>query len=137
LNSLHAHSLRKHEILRARNHTAHLFKSGRSVRGSFLTIIYTAFNDETAYVGRGDAVLFAVGKKNVPSAVMRNRIKRLMREAYRLEKPFRSIFLMPHVEMASGPFRIAFIYTGRRKAIPGLDAFRSEMRTLMKNTGIV
>lgn len=128
---MHVHSLRKHEILRAKNLTARLFKAGKSVRGDILTIVYAALKPETAFFRENDSVLFAVGKRHVPSAVVRNRIKRLMREAYRLEKPFpRSLSGFPAI-----PFSIAFVYTGKKKAIPGLEAFRSEMRSLMRHPG--
>ncbi|NTW55536.1 MAG: ribonuclease P protein component [Chlorobiaceae bacterium] len=124
--------MRKYEILRARNLTARLFKAGKSVRGVFLTIVYTHLMPETSFFRGNSTVLFAVSKRNVPSAVMRNRIKRLMREAYRLEKPF--------FTSSSGgpenPVSMAFVYTGRKTAVPGLDEFRKEMRSLMRHPGL-
>ncbi|NTU96692.1 MAG: ribonuclease P protein component [Chlorobiaceae bacterium] len=121
--------MRKYEILRAKNLTARLFKTGKSAKGDFLTIVYTALMPETAFFRGNDTILFAVSKRYVPSAVVRNRVKRVMREAYRLEKPFGR----NTAGVASRPCSIAFLFTGRKKAIPGVEAFRSEMRALMRH----
>ncbi|NTV97572.1 MAG: ribonuclease P protein component [Chlorobiaceae bacterium] len=125
------HSLRKYEILRAKNLTERLFRTGKSAKGDFLTIVYTAQMPETAFFRGNDTILFAVSKRNVPSSVVRNRVKRLMREAYRLEKPF----ARKTTGTEPQPFCIAFIYTARKKKIPGLEVFRSEMNMLMKHPG--
>ena len=81
--------------------------------------------------GRGAPVriLFTVGKKHVPKAVERNRIKRLMREAYRLEKP-----ALPAMVDGDSPkvAFIAFMYRGRRDAVPSLQDFRTEVSRLLK-----
>ncbi len=128
------HSLRKHEILRKKLPISLLFKSGKSIKGDFLRIVYASLQLENNSFQPLPAILFAVSKKTVPSAVSRNRVKRMMREAYRLEKsliPGRAENLREG--SASGMLCIAFLYMGRRKTFPDLEAFRVEIRVLMES----
>ncbi len=66
---------------------------------------------------------FAVPKRAFRKAVARNRIKRLMREAYRLEKPgvFNNSF---------GPYALVFLYLG--KETPDFLQISGAMKTLLK-----
>jgi len=126
------HSLGKHEILRKKVPIALLFKTGRSSKGNFLRIVYASLTLENNFFQGVPAILFAVSKKTVPSAVHRNRVKRMMREAYRLEKPLvKSRAESEHKGSASEMLCIAFLYMGRRKTFPDLEAFREEIRGLM------
>jgi ribonuclease P protein component len=80
------------------------------------------------------AILFAVSKKTVPSAVGRNRIKRMMKEAYRIEKSLIPwIGKNPHDDGQDEVLCIAFLYSGSRKTFPDLEAFREEIRRLMQS----
>lgn len=67
---------------------------------------------------------FAVPKKSFKKAVDRNRIKRLMREAYRLEKPG----LFNNIE---GSYAFVFLYLG--KEIPVFSDVSHAVKTLLKN----
>ena len=134
MNKLHVHSLRKHEILRKKLLISLLFKRGRSLKSDFLKMIYASLNPESKSVTGVPSILFAVSKKTVPSSVQRNRVKRMMREAYRLEKS--SVELKAGVQReGSAPEQlcIAFLYTGRKKTFPNLDAFREEISKLLHN----
>jgi ribonuclease P protein component len=134
LDKVHVHSLRKHEILRKKLPISLLFKSGKSMKGEFLRIVYASLQLENKCFQPFPAILFAVSKKTVPSAVERNRVKRMMREAYRLEKslmPGKAEYLREG--SGGGMLCIAFIYMGRRKTFPDLDAFREEIRVLMES----
>lgn len=103
------------------------------MKGDFLTVVYTATLPESSCLGENDSILFAVSKKTVPSAVGRNRVKRMMREAYRLEKMFAGSCSEPAgAGSAAFPRDMALLYKGRKKNIPDLEAFRSEVRKLLQ-----
>ncbi len=134
MNKLHVHSLRKHEILRKKLLISLLFKRGRSLKGDFLKMIYASLNPENNSVTGIPSILFAVSKKTVPSSVQRNRVKRMMREAYRLEKSDVELSMgVQHEGSAPEQLCIAFLYTGRKKTFPNLDAFREEISRLLHN----
>ncbi|SDB61614.1 ribonuclease P protein component [Flavobacteriaceae bacterium MAR_2010_188] len=71
------------ERLKGKKLIEKLFREGKSVTSFPLKAIYlrTDFKDDTK-IKAG----FSVGKRNFKRAVDRNRIKRLMRESYRLDK---------------------------------------------------
>jgi ribonuclease P protein component len=111
-----------------------LFRSGIRVKGDFLTMIYADLKPEHNCFPGIPAILFAVSKKTVPSAVHRNRVKRMMREAYRIEKSLVSrIGSCSQDDCKEELLCIAFLYTGRKKTFPDLEAFRAEMRRLMQS----
>lgn len=78
-------------------------------------------------------VMFTVGKKLAPRAVDRNRIKRLMREAYRLEKSILSGMVASGSQKEETQIILAFLYRGRADAIPSLEKFRAEIRHMLNN----
>jgi len=77
-------TLHKSEILRGYSVFSDILKSGEFVQGPGLRCYFKKKQRENGAptVRAG----FAVAKKDVPLAVDRNRLKRLMREAFRLNK---------------------------------------------------
>lgn len=73
----------RRERLKSRKRIAGLFKDGRSFIAYPLRVLWSVDPD-----GEKGAVTiaFAVSKRHFKTAVARNRIKRQMREAYRLQK---------------------------------------------------
>lgn len=77
------HTLGKEERLKSRKLIEQLYQEGNSVKAFPLRMIFlqtTHTSDNPVQVG------FSVPKRNFKLAVHRNRIKRLMRETYRLQK---------------------------------------------------
>ena len=76
-------TFRKHEKLKSRKLIGKLFEEGKSVKKFPLRLVYLQTehtSDSKIQAG------FSVPKRNFKRAVDRNRIKRLMREAYRLNQ---------------------------------------------------
>lgn len=97
-------------------------------------MVYADLRQESLSFPGIPAILFAVSKKTVPLAVRRNRIKRMMREAYRIEKL--SIKRGEEDEQDGAEAKklcIVFLYTGRKKSLPDLQAFREEISRLMQS----
>ncbi|MDM9629851.1 ribonuclease P protein component [Robiginitalea aurantiaca] len=66
---------------------------------------------------------FAVPKRNFRKAVQRNRVKRLMREAYRLER-------QAYFNTLERPFALVFLYLG--KDIPDFGQVTTAMKAVLK-----
>ncbi len=83
----------KKERLRSKKTIESLFKEGKSFFLYPFRIYYLSTNNATDYHAQ---ILVTVSKKNFKSAVKRNRIKRIVREAYRLNKNSLLDYLRQH-----------------------------------------
>lgn len=97
-----------------------------------MKIVYAYLETGAEHRGVPAAVLFAVGRKSVRDAVSRNRIKRLLREAYRQEKK-----QLPEKREIAGNVGIsktlclAFIFNGSGCCVPSLEVLRREISRLL------
>ncbi|KUO66442.1 MAG: ribonuclease P protein component [Lutibacter sp. BRH_c52] len=96
-------TLGKDEKLKSRKLIEHLFAEGKRVKSFPLQLIYLKISHDSEFPVK---VGFSVPKKVVKLAVDRNRIKRMMREAYRLNKYLIS-------ENIKEPYIFMFIYTAK------------------------
>ncbi|MDV7186505.1 ribonuclease P protein component [Lutibacter sp. TH_r2] len=77
------YTLGKEEKLKSKKQIEHLFLNGNRVKNFPFHLIYF---EEKHYAEFPIKIAFSVPKRNIKLAVNRNRIKRLMREIYRLNK---------------------------------------------------
>lgn len=111
----------KKEKLKSKPLFEDLFSEGKSVQHFPMKLIYlnTDFKD-----GGKFKVGVVAPKKKFKSAVDRNRIKRLLREAYRNNKPL----IFNNIE---GNFAFLFLYLGSK--MPGYADIESAMQRLMED----
>lgn len=111
-------SLSRHERLRGKSAVESLFRHADVLIVPPLRILV----QKNPQADSSHQVLFTVSKKFVPKATDRNRIKRLMREAYRLNK--NCLKELPSL-------RIAYIYQSRN-IVPLSEVTEAMLRTFSK-----
>lgn len=107
LEKLTRYTLGKQERLKSRKQIEFLFKEGKTFSVSPLRIYYTV----QALPIADCPLLFGVaaGTRNFKKAVDRNRIKRLIREAWRLQKNG----LQQKLKQENKQLHVFFIFTGK------------------------
>ncbi len=113
----HRYTFKRDEKLKSRKLIQLLFKEGKSFSHFPLRIIYAQPEKNYSHL----QATFSVSSKNFKKAVDRNRIKRLMREAYRLQKALLSIKL----EENKKSLVVFVIYTG--STLPEFDNIFEKM----------
>lgn len=118
------YTLGKDERLKSRKAIEELFKGGKSFSLAPFRIYYR----EQPLTDRKNVLKFGVGvsTKNFKKAVDRNRVKRLTREAYRLQK----ILLQETLKEKRQSLNIFFIYTGRE--IPVYEEVSTKVNSILK-----
>ena len=114
-----SYTFRKLEKLKSRKHIKKVFDEGAAITKfpyKLLFLGHTTHHGPTIKAG------FAVPKKKIAGAVKRNRIKRLMREAYRLNKHicFNNI---------KGDYAFMILYLG--KEVPTYDKVEHGTKLLL------
>jgi ribonuclease P protein component len=98
------YTFKREEKLKSRKTIEQLFKEGKAFSNFPFRILWKFNNTATAPLQTG----FAVSSKHFKKAVDRNRVKRLMREAYRLQKND----LYNQLEQDNKQLAVFFIYIG-------------------------
>ena len=110
-------SLKKDERLCSKKLIEQLFAKGESFLAYPLKVVFLETTLETKFPAQA---AFTVSKKNFKRAVKRNRIKRLMRESYRLNKnPL-------YITLGNRQLAIFFIFIG--KELPVFSRVESAMK---------
>ena len=110
----------KKEKLKSEILIRRLFEEGKSITSYPLKLIYLPVNS-LAEVKIQCGV--AVSSRNFKSAVKRNRIKRLLRESYRLNKEKK-------INNIEGSFAFLFLYLG--KEMPRYEDVERHMKVILK-----
>jgi ribonuclease P protein component len=113
----HVFTFKPGEKLKSRKLIQQLFKEGKSFSQFPFRIIYVQPGNNRSHLQSA----FSVSSKNFRKAVDRNRIKRLMREAYRLQKSS----LQDELEKKGKYLAVFMIYTGRE--LPVYDTIYAKM----------
>lgn len=105
MNSSRTYS--KKQKLKSRKQIAYLFNDGKSIHLSPVRVLYgiTDMQPDEPYCTKA---AMSVSSRHFKTAVQRNRIKRVLRECWRLEKSLLENILLAKKRQAS----LFFIYTG-------------------------
>jgi len=133
LNQKIRYTLGKQERLKSRKAIEHLFKQGKSFSVFPFRVLYmledVAILQESSNDNCSSKRLqagFTVSSRNFKKAVERNRIKRLMREAYRLQKyELQQSPALDHLNLT-----LFFIYVG--KELPEYKQVFEKTDTILK-----
>ena len=125
-------TLAKNERLKSRKQIEQLFDAGKSIVVSPFRVYYMVnvvpFASGRTKVKEHGPLQFGVGvsAKNFKRAVDRNRIKRLVREAWRLQKNE----LKESIKKAGKQLNVFFIYTG--KELPDFTTVNDKVAVALK-----
>ncbi len=96
---------KKQEKLKSKKLIKLLFENGKKITVFPIMLLYLKIEHDSDYLIQAGVT---VSKKNFKNAVDRNRIKRLLRETYRLNKPFL-------YEKLENKYIFMFIYLGKEE----------------------
>ncbi|MEG0499727.1 MAG: ribonuclease P protein component, partial [Rikenellaceae bacterium] len=111
----HKNSFSKQERICARSSVSELFEKGESLFSFPCKCVYQIndTSEELSSQGIVVRIMVSVGKRYHKRAVRRNRVKRLIREAYRLNKGYARELLAPYLE--GKVLTICYIYTSKQE----------------------
>lgn len=113
------HTLGKAERLKSQKLIDKLFNEGKAVSHNGFTLVYLFVPLQTIYPAQAS---FSVPKRNHKHAHHRNRIKRLMREAYRHNK------LPLYEKLVAQQKQMAMMWVYKGKALPDYETVTKEVQ---------
>ncbi len=119
--------LPKTERLKSRKQIDNLFAGGKGFSVFPIRVTYLFLKEEESGVKMG----VTVSKRNFKKATDRNRVKRLLREAYRLQKEELQAALQANAKTAA----VFFIYTGQA-IVPFADV-KTAMAKCLKKLSVI
>lgn len=122
LEHIQRYTFKRDEKLKSRKAIGHLFKTGKQFSNFPFKILWMYNEAATSSLQTG----FAVSSKHFKNAVDRNRVKRLMREAYRLQKNELQSQLIKNNKQVS----VFFIYVGNE--LPKYDFIFEKTGNVLK-----
>ncbi|WP_026754370.1 ribonuclease P protein component [Sediminibacter sp. Hel_I_10] len=112
-------SYTKKDKLKSKKMIERIFSEGQSVSAYPLRMVYLKLDPQLEHQHKAGV---SVSKRHFKRAVDRNQIKRLMREAYRLNKA-------PFFNNTSSPFAFMILYIG--KEIPDFNSVEIKTKQLL------
>ena len=112
------HLLKRSEVLRGRKQFDLIFKQGKKIESKHLRAFFIESNERVKQGHTTNVVGFAITRK-VKRAVDRNRVKRLLREAYRQSKTI----LNPATEVIRTPVTLVLLFARSAKHASELPTF--------------
>ena len=125
------HTLRKSEIVRGKDNFQRIFSQGKKFETDILICYVLSALSAEAPGGSIVKVGFAL-KRMFKKAVDRNRVKRLMRESYRMNKEI----ILHHVKGDSKNLSIVFLYSPKKrtsKGLPTITDITNDMKCMLNS----
>ena len=119
----HKYSFSKNERIKSNKEISRIFNCGIFLFSKNISLVYIHSEDTDL---KFNQTAVSVPKKKFKSAVQRNKIKRLIKEAYRLNKSV----IYDYSDKNNIFFKMIFVY--RSKSIPTYKTIESEVIELLK-----